>query len=75
MVFRRLALRRGLPQRTFSCETLNCCGRPAANFAVVNMLGQLLQKTSMCCLYSQTGLLPEVLDVMVVAEEHEQVVQ
>ena len=28
----------------------------------------------MCCLYSQTGLLQEVLDVMVVAEENEQVV-
>jgi len=48
--------------------------RPAANFAVVKRLGQLLQKTSVCCLYSQTGLLQEMLDVMVVAEENEQVV-
>lgn len=53
---------------------LSCCGRPAANFAVVNRLSQLFQKTSVCCLCSQTGLLQEVLDVMVVAEKNEQVV-
>ena len=52
----------------------NCCGRPAANFVVVNRLGQLLQKTSACCVDSQTGLLQEVLNVMVVAEGNEQVV-
>jgi len=32
------------------------------------------KKPSVCCLESQTGLLQEVLDVMVVAEENEQVV-
>jgi len=53
---------------------LNCCGKPAANFADLNKPGQLFQKTSVCCVYSQTGRLQEVLDVMVVAEENEQVV-
>ena len=38
------------------------------NFAVLSRFSQ------QCCLYSQTGLLQEMLDVMVVAEENEQVV-